>query len=207
MKKYLIITTFILSNTYSINAGNAPKMPLKAPIEKKHSNIHLQKITNNSKRNVFVSLERTHIMPLGEPINISGHIMPGKDMEIKDPQGIAEAAMIPVWQKTFRGATINIITLSGFPGRIYYLYAIGNALWAIKAPTKENELKGVHLLNPSDKNRNIELIVHDNNVLEAQVLDENGKPNGEKTKLGYEPTPTVTKESIPEVQKTKRYGP
>jgi hypothetical protein len=209
MKKYLIITTFILSNTYSINAGETQEITLKAPVETKHSNISVQKITNDSTesdRNIFVSFERTHIMPMGEPVNISGHIMPGKYLELKDPQGVVEAAMVPVWQKTFRGATINIVTLSGFPGRIYYLYTIDGALWAIKAPTKEGELKGVHLLNPSEKNRTIELIVHDNNVLEAQVLDENGKPNGEKTILGHKPPSTVTKESIPEVQETKRQG-
>ena len=143
----------------------------KEPIEAKHSNIHLQKITNQSDQPVFLAIERAHLMPLDEPIDMSGSIMSDKDIEIRDHLGEVHAVMLPVWQKTFRGNTINIVTLSGRPGIIWYLYVINDSLWAIKAPNEEGELKGVKLLDPAEDNRIIELIVKNRNVLEVNVLE------------------------------------
>ena len=155
---------------YPIGTG-AEQQKDSAPLEVKHSKIGLQKITNQSSQPVFIAFERAHFMPFGEPFDFSGTVMSDKDYQITDPEGEVHAAMIPVWQKTFLGNTINVVTLSGQPGIIWYLYVINDSLWAIKAPNKEGELKGVHLLDPSQENRIIELIIKDRNVLEAKVLE------------------------------------
>lgn len=197
MKKYLVVLLFLQNSVFS----QEEKKELRKPIEPKHSNIHIQKISNKSSRNIFIAFERTHIMPLMEPIELAGHIIPGKSFEIIDPEGIHEAVMVPVWQDTFRGNTINIVSLAGNPGRIYYLYVINGHLWAIKAPSKHGELKGVHLLNPSEKDRDIEIEVYDHNVLKVHVLDQNGKQNGESTQLKYEPQAYIAEE-----QQEKRYA-
>ncbi len=180
----------LLCATAAIFAKNKDeKKEMKKPVEAQHSNIHLQKVTNKSQRCVFVAFERTHIMGktvTNEPINIAGHIMPEKSFEIKGPHGNTHSVMVPVWQNTFRGNTINLVTLSGCPGKISYLYAINGHLWAIKAPSKESELKGVYLLRPSEEDRKIELEVHNKNVIKVHVLDENGKRNGESTPLAFD---------------------
>ena len=184
MKKSLMLLFF--AATAICAKSNDAKKEMKKPVDAQHSNIHLLKVTNKSPHDIFFAAERSHIMPMSAEINLSGHIMPEKAFEITDPEGVNHAIMIPVWQSTFRGNTINVVSLSGKPGRIYYLYVIDNHLWAIKAPSKEGELKGVHLLAPSEDDRQIELEVHNNNVLQVHVVDENGKRNGESTQLAFD---------------------
>lgn len=187
MKKCLII---LLCTTTLI--GESTKKEMRKPVEAKHSNFHLQKVTNKSPRDIFFASERTHIVPMSEEINLSGHIMPEKAFEIIDPEGIAHAIMIPEWQGTFRGNTINIVSLSGNPGRIYYLYVIKDHLWALKAPSKEGELKGVHLLEPSEEDVRVEVVIEKNNIIKAHVLDQNGKRTGLSTKLTFDEDNFVT---------------
>lgn len=141
-------------------------------IDPKHSNIYIQKITNESDKGAFVALERTYVIPLEDRIDLSGHLMPGKDFQLNDPSGAPYATAVPIWQKTFRGNTFNVVTLSGNPGRIYYLYTIDGHLWAIKAPIKEGDLKGIHLLDPSETDRKVELKILDDNVLSVALLED-----------------------------------
>ncbi len=142
---------------------------------KHHEMIYLKKITNASSQPVFSSFEQAMLMPLGETISLAGHIVSGNTLESHDPDGKPQAVLIPEWQRSFRGNRINVVALAGNPGRIYYLYVINGHLWALLAPNKEGELKGIHLLAPSEHKRDIELVVKDNAFLEINVLDEKDK--------------------------------
>jgi hypothetical protein len=134
-------------------------------IEPKHSTVYIQKITNESDKAAFISLERIHTTPLNETIDLSAPLMSGATFDLHDPLGQAYAISIPKWQKTFRGNQLNIVTLSGNPGRIYFLYLINDHVWAMKAPEKKGDLKGIHLLNPSEKELYCELKIMNNNEL------------------------------------------
>lgn len=169
MKRLLYIVCMFATNM--VIAEHAQQIQ----IDFKPSNINIQKITNSSKRNIFVSFERVFMTPMQEEINISGHIMPGYTFKLIDPEGIVESIIAPVWQHSFRGPAIHLISLSGNPGLILYLYVIGGHLWGVYAPHKQGDFQGIHLLKASDKERNIELVVKDNNIINAIVLDEHGK--------------------------------
>ena len=173
MKKHIIILCLLLS-PFNFFAEESTQ----TAIELKHSNIYIKKITNASGRSAFISLERIFVTPLNDTIDSSGHLMSGKDFQLNDADHTPYAFAVPIWQKTFRGNTFNVITLSGNPGRIYFLYSINGHLWAIKAPHQEGDLKGVHLLDPADHDRAVELTIKDNNVLVATVLEE--QPNSEQ---------------------------
>jgi len=181
---YLVVMT-----ACSISAKEQPKLEKQVGLEQKkrekkeneekalflepkhHEMIYLKKITNASSQPIFSSFEQAMLMPLGETISLAGHIMSDNTLESHDPEGKPQAVLIPEWQRSFRGNRINIVAMSGNPGRIYYLYVINGHLWALLAPNKEGELKGIHLLAPSEKERDIELVVKDNAFLEVNVLD------------------------------------
>lgn len=151
------------------------KKPAKQKVTPKHSNIFVQKITNASNKAAFVALERVHAVPLGDTMDLSAPLMSGENFDLHDPAGQPYSLAVPVWQKTFRGNQFNIITLSGNPGRIYFLYTIDGHLWAIKTPETKGELKGVHLLDAADQDRHVEVKILDDNVLEIIVLDDKKK--------------------------------
>jgi hypothetical protein len=158
-------------------------------IAPKHSTVYIQKITNESDKAAFISLERIHTTPLNETIDLSAPLMSGASFNLHDPSGQAYSISIPVWQKTFRGNQLNVVTLSGNPGRIYFLYLINDHVWAIKAPEKKGDLKGFHLLNPSEKEGYCELKIMNNNGLKLVPI--NGAPptSTQHKKLAKKATP------------------
>lgn len=159
---FFLSILFFSCSVKTINVS--PKRP---PFKPQHSNILVKKITNNSGKPAFIALERLYSKSLNDNLNIAAPLMNNDFFEVKDPDGEIHGVAIPVWQKTFRGNKLNIITLSGNPGRIYFLYAIEGHLWAIKTPEKKDDLKGFHLLDPSEQPQEIEIKILKNNGLQA----------------------------------------
>lgn len=182
MNKYIIILPLIITTTCasaSMYVGQMQKIRNKRDLS--HSNIYIQKITNASKHGAFVAVERNYVLPLNDRMDLSGHIMPGKEFQLRDSEETPYSFAVPLWKNSFRGSTMNIITLSGNPGRIYYLYVINGHLWAVKAPSKENEVKGIHLLDPAKYDRIFELKILDNNVLSLVPINDNKKGSTQKS--------------------------
>lgn len=167
MNKYLVILSLAITtgckSASSMYVGQVQKASNKRDLS--HSNIYIQKITNASKHSAFVAVERNYVLPYNDRMDLSGHIMPGKDFELKDFEGTPYLFAVPLWKNSFRGSTLNVITLSGNPGRIYFLYVINGHLWAVKAPSKEGEMRGIHLLDPAQHDRTFDLKILDDNVL------------------------------------------
>lgn len=149
----------------------------------KHSNIYIQKIINKSGRAAFMSLERILAHPLEETVDIGAPIMHEDFFEKKHDEESLYAFSVPVWQNTFLGNQFNVISLGANPGRIYFLYVINGHLWAVKTPEKKGELKGIHLLDPSDKERTFILTIQPNHVLELEEIkqEKSAEPTTKKT--------------------------
>lgn len=183
MKKYIIILPLIVS-TIGISAASVYVGQIQKSVNKRdlsHSNIYIQKITNASKQSAFVAVERNYALPLNDRMDLSGHIMPGKEFQLKDSEETPYSFAVPLWKNSFRGSIMNVITLSGNPGRIYFLYVINGHLWAVKAPSKEGEMKGIHLLDPAQQDRIFELRILDDNVLSLVPINDNKKGSIQNT--------------------------
>lgn len=172
-----LLLTFGCTYASSIYIGQIQKARNKRDLS--HSNIYIQKITNESSHSAFIALERNFVLPLNDRLDLSGHIMQGKDFQLKDSEEKPYSFAMPIWKNSFRGSTFNIITLSGNPGRIYYLYVINGHLWAVKAPSKEGEMKGIHLLDPADHDRTFELKILNDNALSLIPITEHKKGSAE----------------------------